>query len=294
MGRGRKSIIETETLFRLLFSKHWDSLIKILMDNFQVEELHSEPLFRQFIDALISELVKEENFSDTVGHSYVIDEFIILHNTEKYGFRFDDESYRKLLVSLASRVDYLYLAQELYLKFPKDPISEELYARFQKGKEELQKSKAVATTYDDITITEIPGCGAKDLTISLFKSRLEYRFYRAVRDYYPTYLVYPNVAINSVIAFDLIEAELTQEECAYFFRGLIDCVIIDHEDNYKPIAFFELDSIYHDSDSQQIKDSRKDTIISKAGKKLFRIRPNSSNSTEKQLKKAIEQCLDQM
>jgi len=85
-------------------------------------------------------------------------------------------------------------------------------------------------------------------------------------------MVFPNIGMNAVIDFDAIKGELTSKERQYYFMGLIDFVVIDQEDNYKPIKFVELDSPEHDKEKQIENDKMKDKIVGLAGHKLFRIR----------------------
>ena len=54
------------------------------------------------------------------------------------------------------------------------------------------------------------------------------------------FLVIPNVSLNAVLDFDQIKNSLSAEERKYFFSALLDCVVIDTEDNYKPIRFIEI------------------------------------------------------
>ncbi len=57
--------------------------------------------------------------------------------------------------------------------------------------------------------------------LGLFKSNQEYQFYRAVREVFQMFLVFPNVALNSVISYDLIKSKLTAEEKKHFWAYLI-------------------------------------------------------------------------
>ncbi len=111
-----------------------------------------------------------------------------------------------------------------------------------------------------------------DSTISLFKSKQEYNFYRAVREVYSTCLVFPNVAVTALVDFDQIKHFLDQNERSYFFKALVDCVVFDAENSFKPFKMLEFDSVYHDSEKQQANDRIKDKIMAKAGHKLIRIR----------------------
>lgn len=116
-----------------------------------------------------------------------------------------------------------------------------------------------------------PLCEA-DATVSLFKSQQEVDFFLAVREVYATYFVYPNVALSCLVEYERIKEHLTGEERTYFFRGVVDCVVFDQHDGYRPRYFFELDSVLHDTDAQRAKDRRKDRILALAGQTLHRLR----------------------
>ena len=116
--------------------------------------------------------------------------------------------------------------------------------------------------------------------MSLFKSIQEYEFYKGAKAVYQSWLVLPNVALSAVIDFSIIKNTLTIEEKEYFFRALIDCVVINTDKKYIPFKFIELDSKYHDTKVQKEKDMLKDNILSKAGQKLIRIRQKTFKERE--------------
>ena len=70
----------------------------------------------------------------------------------------------------------------------------------------------------------------------------------------------------------MINTELTADEKEYFYKGIVDFVVFDQAKEYKPVHFYELDSAYHDTDERKKKDNLKDSIFSKAGVKIVRIR----------------------
>jgi hypothetical protein len=110
-------------------------------------------------------------------------------------------------------------------------------------------------------------------SLSLFKSAQEAAFFHALRTVFQTYTPYPNVALSSLIDFEAIRPRLAPKERDYFFKGIVDCVLFDPHDDYRPVHFFELDSAHHDDPDQQEKDGYKDRIIAAAGHRLYRVRP---------------------
>jgi len=78
-----------------------------------------------------------------------------------------------------------------------------------------------------------------------------------------------------------------------FFKAIIDNVVfIQTENNFEPKFYFELDSVYHDEEEQQIKDKIKDKFFSLAGQRLIRIRArDNKNLIRNDFKKLIEEIL---
>ena len=114
-----------------------------------------------------------------------------------------------------------------------------------------------------------------DYTRSLFgspPSPQEKYFYDACRERFPSHIIYPNVALQVVIDYDKIKPKLSKDEHKYFLAAVIDCVIFDQDNDYKPIYFFELDSSFHSKPRVMQNDELKDKIFSISGHKLYRIR----------------------
>jgi KaiC/GvpD/RAD55 family RecA-like ATPase len=141
-----------------------------------------------------------------------------------------------------------------------------------------------------IQLTENRNISKEDCALSIFKSPQEQEFHKAVIEVFPGFSVYPNVALNCLFDFKKIKQQLIREEKNYFFKGIVDCVVFD-EDNM-PKYFFELDSSHHDIPEQQTKDTYKDNIFSKAGRKLYRIRKKANNLGQKEFEKLIREVLN--
>ncbi len=119
-----------------------------------------------------------------------------------------------------------------------------------------------------------------DHRVSLFKSAQEEAFFRAARAAFPMYTPYPNVALSSLIDYEAIRDQLSADERTFFFKGIVDCVIFDQHEQYRPLYFFELDSAHHDAPERRANDCRKDRILSCAGHRLYRIRPRGAGVTQ--------------
>ncbi len=93
-----------------------------------------------------------------------------------------------------------------------------------------------------------------DARKSMFNSYQESEFFIALKKVFDTYQVYPNVALSNIIQYDLIKDNLTQLERNFFFKSSIDFAVFEPFKNYFPVYFFELDSVYHDTQEQKDKD----------------------------------------
>jgi hypothetical protein len=128
---------------------------------------------------------------------------------------------------------------------------------------------------DRIQASVVEAAGDADRTTGLFRSGLERDFFQAVRSVFPTYAPYPNVALTSVVDVDAVRPHLTGEERSLLYTGVVDCVLFDPHADHRPVAFFEIDSPYHDAPDRRASDARKDRILAVAGHRLIRLRPRA-------------------
>ncbi len=110
---------------------------------------------------------------------------------------------------------------------------------------------------------------------SLFRSQQEFVFFQAVREVFPTYLVYPNVALSCLLDYERLADTLSEEERRYALQALVDCAVFDPDDGYRPRYCFELDSPLHGTPERRQRDTLKARIVQLAGLPLFCIRPPS-------------------
>ena len=126
-----------------------------------------------------------------------------------------------------------------------------------------------------VQVTVTTPASLADHSVSLFKSPQEKAFFRAVREVFPAYTPYANVALSSLFDFEAIRSQLAPDERTYFFKAVVDCVVFDQHDEYRPVHFFELDSGLHDVLHRRENDASKDRIVTAAGHRLYRIRPRT-------------------
>ncbi|WP_425667124.1 DUF2726 domain-containing protein [Vibrio tubiashii] len=119
-----------------------------------------------------------------------------------------------------------------------------------------------------------------DWLVPLFKSDQERTFYQALKEVFPNFFIYPNVAVSNLFDFDEVKVHLTSSERDYFLKSIVDFVVYDPVD-YTPKFFFEVDSIYHDTPEATINDNKKNKFFDVAGITLHRVRLYSDSYTQK-------------
>jgi hypothetical protein len=203
-------------------------------------------------------------------------------------YRVNEEERKKIVCQLVKRKPSKSIETYSFAKmYPGEPICEKVIIDYEKS-----IPKAVEHTQEAvISVTESREVSNVDYTISLFKSRQEVEFFYALKRTYDSYQIYPNVAISCLLSWQLIKESLTSSERDYYFKGIIDFVVFDQADGFKPIHFFELDSIYHDLEERKAKDVLKDSIFSKAGVKIIRIRKHDKTISEQDFIKLIRELM---
>ncbi|WP_162549893.1 DUF2726 domain-containing protein [Hymenobacter nivis] len=279
---------DREPVFQLVSKKAWPSLIDVFKNNDNYNFIANDPILRPLIDQhFIDELLSNSSMTNDPDYKYYLQQFLILHQGRNYLFKLSSQNFTKLIIKIIGIEQELARAYEYALLSPDELICQQIIEKFNN-----QKPKQIIHSQEEVLkVTENKNISTADSSISIFKSTQEYHFYKAVREVFQTFLVFPNVALSSIIDFNKIQDKLTNEEKNYFFKSLIDCVIIDTEDNYKPKRFIELDSKYHDTEAQKHKDAMKDRILAVAGQKLFRVRRTTYKENERDFTILIREIL---
>jgi len=279
---------EREQFIQALQAKDWDVIVGIMQSDSNCKFIAADSVLFNIVEKhMIHELLTDKTSQENPSYKLHLFEFITLHNHKNYHFKLSAEDYKKVVLKLVEVEENAKTAYDYALKFPEEEVCKEVITTYEtkipKVVEHSQSEKLHVTTNRSV--------GVLDASTSLFKSIQEYHFYKAIREVFPTFLVFPNVALSAVIDFNLIKDSLSKEEKSYFFKALIDCVVFDSENRFKAVKFFELDSPYHDTEKQGIKDAYKDSILAKAGQKLWRIRRLSIELDETDFIKLIRETI---
>ena len=260
---------DRDNILKLVSKQLWQQLIEEFKDNDNYNTICSDGILKPLIDQyFINELLNNSTLKNDPAYKYYLEQFCQLHDSPKFNFKLIESDYRKLIIKIVEVEKMLDYAYKYAIKYPEEPICKKVILEYE---EQLPKY-VKHSQQGEIIITENKNIRNVDARIGLFKSQQEYQFYRAAIEVFLNFLVIPNVALSAVMDFSLIKDNLTKEERSYFFKALIDCIVINTEDNFKPIRFIELDSIYHDTKVQKQRDKMKDNIFSAAGQKLLRVR----------------------
>jgi len=263
-------MFDRELLFQMLLKKEWDGIAQILYKN--PDLLQSDPVINQAIQLFESEYFSDIETLNAKEKLSALEYPGIVLDLKQKSF---SESFISKFINEKLQVMQLLNSDGLIsfaASHQKIPLAKKILQDIQETKPELIANERRENT--SIKATKTVKGEAK--TIKLFKSQQESNFFEAIRQSFPTYHPYPNVALSCIINFEAIQNYLNPAQKNYFFRAVIDSVVFDANGGYKPMYFFELDSHYHDNDKAKENDNMKNKIFEIANVKLIRIRAYES------------------
>jgi hypothetical protein len=279
-------MINQEEIFQAIQKQNWDYLISALHKN--KKDIATDSLLTHAAKTFVSEFLRQVD-------TYPIDRTDIIENLEtlwvidkgKYYALTADEAKSVTCQIVKRKKDKLVEAYNYAKLYPDEPICIEVIETYEK----LVPKNIEHSQSHRITVTERKEIANVDYTTNLFKSGQEIEFFYALKRTFEMYQIYPNVSISCLLNWGLLKNELTDDEKRYFFTGIIDFVIFDQAEGFKPLHFFELDSPFHDNPDVQKKDKMKDSILAKAGVKIIRIRKQDRNVNEQEFIKLIRELM---
>ncbi len=264
-------MLSQETLYQLVYDKQWAALLDVVHRHH--EAVAADALLGRAVETFVASFFEHLASDRPDDHADALEKLFLLHTGGFYTLpeAHFEHAIETLVTLHADRPE----AAVGYARFC--PENERCAAVLQKhAPAEPEPVSHTQETVLDLAVS--PPLSETDATISLFKSQQEADFFLAVREVYATYFVYPNVALSCLIDYDALKDHLTGAERQYFFRGIVDCVVFDQHDGYRPLFFFELDSALHDTDAQRAKDRLKERILALAGQRLHRIRKRDATA----------------
>ncbi|HEX7071295.1 MAG TPA: DUF2726 domain-containing protein [Rhodothermales bacterium] len=283
MSRRRDVLIDHEHLFRLIHESRWNEAAGMLHRHH--EAVAADPLLRQASDVFVSSVSNLLESSSNETDTDLLERLFLLHQGRFVTL--PPNVFERVVVGLVEANAHRPEAALAYARYcaSHPRCAAVLEALGDPVRERVAHDRAehidVVSSHSD----------APDASRPLLRSGQEESFFRAVREVFATYLVYPNVALSAVLDYELMKPRLSAEERRYFFHALVDCVVFDQQNEYRPRFFFELDSPLHDDHVRQERDLMKDRILSAAGQRLFRIRCRSVVASSEDFARLIRQTV---
>ena len=281
-------LIDNEELLDMIIDGQWENFYNTYTQN--IEEFESNSILKETLRLFESEFLLQIEFLDNHAQYNALKcpGNLMEINRKLFSEDFIHKLIDKKFKNLASRL-------KMETDSPKSKVIEKQlfsYMSFNQGHpaqkkifNDLMLNNPVVianATQENISITSNQVSIGTPMTISMFKSPQEENFHKAIREVFPTFNPVANVAFSTFISFDSIKFRLSNKEQEYFKKAVLDCVVYDNLDNYKPKYFFELDSKYHDIDYVKFLDKMKNLFFEISNIELMRIRPDHPNQTSKE------------
>ena len=277
---------------RLIQRKEWIELINMIHKNSRDQSFLKN---KSIVSSLqIFEIQFCEDLENNIQSANSKPDLEIIYALHIGGtYKLTDHTFTQVVTKLAKIHEQKGSRQEAY-NFAKIRSKESICAEIIKSYEESNYTLVEHSQMRKIQVTtnERNISPNIDYTRSLFGSSLpEKYFYDACRERFPSHIIYPNVALQVVIDYDKIKSKLSKDEHKYFLAAVIDCVIFDQDNDYKPTYFFELDSSFHAKPKVMQNDELKDKIFSISGHKLYRIRRIAKHQGKDEFIQVIKEIL---
>jgi hypothetical protein len=277
-----------EEIFKEIKEENWPSLISFLHKN--KKDISSDPLCLLAAKTFVCEFLRQVD-------KYPNDNLDIVKHLEDLWsldkgdfFKLTPEEIKSVVSQIVKRKRHTNNLVEAYnyaRHFPEETICKEVIESYEKS---IPKNIEHSQSHR-IIVSETKEVVNVDYRISLFKSGQEYEFFFALRKIFDTYHICPNVSISCLLNWESLKECLTQDERDYFFKGIVDVVVFDQAEEFKPIYVFELDSPFHDNKDRIQKDKIKNSIFAKAGVKIIRVRKQDKKVSEKEFVTLIRELL---
>lgn len=248
---------DVERLYRHIQAQAWTLALELLYRHRSA--LAIDPLWRHAATVLVQEL--HPHLCEV--SEAVLEQLFLLHTGRLYVL--PEAFFADVVVELVRRHAHRPEVAQRYARWcPTHPECARLLA--------TQPSEMAWEDWDGFAVQRyLPKQRA--MPPSLFRSQQEFVFFQAVRETFPTYLVYPNVALSCLIDYERLTDHLSAAERPYVFQALVDCAVFDPDDAYRPRYCFELDSPLHATPERAHRDALKARVLQQAGLPLYRIRP---------------------
>jgi hypothetical protein len=282
-------MITQEEIYKLLQSEDWKSLIDIFHK--RKDLIKSDLLLAQSLETTLTVITQKSlEFEDTPEFIENLESIFLLKAGKFISLKPEQEE--AIIVAIVNgKKNNLSYSYKYAKKYPENELCKEIISRYEQEFPQIinhsQQQNLIATENKKIEVQN-------DFRKSLFNSLQEIEFYLALKRVFDTYQVYPNVGLSSILDYNNVQESLSVKEKDFFLKSSVDFVVFEPFRNYLPIYFFEIDSIWHDSPEQKVKDKMKNKIFSLCGQKLYRIRKVNNSIDENEFEKLIIEIRDKV
>lgn len=126
----------------------------------------------------------------------------------------------------------------------------------------------------------------------VFNSQREFTIYQVMLQLCPNQLVFPNCSLQSVMSYERMKELVNDDDFGYYLRASVDIVVVSST-TYLPMLAIEVDSVWHDTERQQVNDGKKDRLFAAAGIPFMRLQP-VGNPSENVIRGQVAQHLDEL
>lgn len=282
-------MINQEEIYKLLQSEDWKNLIDIFYK--RKDLIKNDLLLSQSLETSLAVMTQKaidlENtpeFVDSLENVLLLKagKFIVLKPEQEKAITI------AIINGKQDNLNYCYRYAKLY---PENELCKRIIDEYEKEFPlEIKHSQQ-----QDLSTTKNKQIEEQnDFRKPLFNSLQEVEFFLALKRVFATYQIYPNVGLSSIISYEDIKEFLSTKEIDFFFKSSVDFVVFEPFRNFIPIYFFEIDSIWHDTDEQKEKDKLKDKIFSISGQELYRIRKIDKTIDENEFEKLLIEIRDKI
>lgn len=282
-------MISQEEIYRLLQTENWKDLINVFYN--RKDLIKTDTLLSQSLETTLS-VITDKALRLDVDDDFIDNlESILLLDAGKF-IKLNDKQKEAITIAIVNgKKDNISYCYQYAKNYPDNEICNTL---IKKHEENLPTELIHSQTYDLIATENKEIDESQDYRKPLFNSLQEVEFFLALKRVFDSYQIFPNVGLSCILDFEKIKSSLSTKEKEFFLKSSVDFVVLEPFRNYLPIYFFEIDSVWHDTDEQKEKDKMKDKIFSFSGQKLFRIRKIDNSIDEVEFERLIIEIRDKM
>jgi len=276
------TIMDREEIFQWIQKKEFSNIITFLKTGQNI--VNDDIILQNALGHFFKELI---DGNDVAEKDFIFGQLFILHTQKPPFFTFSEAQFENIVVHLTTVAKKPEEANFYASKLPSNPICAKIIASFIENRpKEIAHEQSTMIKVKEILSDQ------ENTTKSIFNSKQEKLFFVALRNCFPSYFVYPNITLSTIVHSSLIGEILNASEKRFFYNTTIDFVVIDQFDDFKPVFAVELDSEWHRLNNQNHKDEIKNKILKASGLPFYRIEHFSKYKSLEEFEQVIIQTIN--